>query len=354
MAPMRSHIFDQFKRVSTDRKVTFWYGARSLREAFYEGDFDSIQTAHDNFKVVPGAVRATGRGRVDGLHGLHPPRSSWRTTSRAMPRPRTSSTTSVVPDDAEGLHGHARQPRRRAGEHPLRRLRLGADDDPHGHGRDGGRSEPAVPQRIRHPEGVEAGTRPEDPPGPSLPPRVSVGKVAPRSPQPPLTLPLYLDSDGLSERAAARDALRSRDRGRAWGAARRFAMSPNSCVGVNPNRKAGTRRLPEQAHGRRAYEQIGPDVRWYRLSKDKLDVAVRPVQEQFSASNDDTGIAELRKRLKRHRGALVVIEATGGLEHVVAAALSTSGFCVAIVNPRAGAGVWSRHRSTGQDGQDRR
>ena len=50
MAPMRSHIFDQFKRVSTDRKVTFWYGARSLREAFYEGDFDSIQTAHDNFK----------------------------------------------------------------------------------------------------------------------------------------------------------------------------------------------------------------------------------------------------------------------------------------------------------------
>ena len=65
-----------------------------------------------------------------------------------------------------------------------------------------------------------------------------------------------------------------------------------------------------------------------------MDVAVRPVQEQFSASNDDTGIAELRKSLKRHRGALVVIEATGGLEHVVAAALSTSGFCVAIVNPR--------------------
>ena len=74
---------------------------------------------------------------------------------------------------------------------------------------------------------------------------------------------------------------------------------------------------------------VGIDV-----SKDKLDVAVRPVQAQFSASNDDTGIAELRKRLKRHRGALVVIEATGGLEHVVAAALSTSGFCVAIVNPR--------------------
>lgn len=74
---------------------------------------------------------------------------------------------------------------------------------------------------------------------------------------------------------------------------------------------------------------VGVDV-----SKDKLDVAVRPAQERFSASNDDAGIAELRKRLKQHRGALVVIEATGGLEHRVAAALSTSGFRVAIVNPR--------------------
>lgn len=50
MAPMRSHIFDQFKRLDSDRKVTFWYGARSLREAFYVEDFDSIQDAHDNFE----------------------------------------------------------------------------------------------------------------------------------------------------------------------------------------------------------------------------------------------------------------------------------------------------------------
>jgi Na+-transporting NADH:ubiquinone oxidoreductase subunit F len=49
MAPMRSHIFDQFKRVKTSRKVTFWYGARSLREAFYVEDFDSIQAEHENF-----------------------------------------------------------------------------------------------------------------------------------------------------------------------------------------------------------------------------------------------------------------------------------------------------------------
>ena len=50
MAPMRSHIFDQFKRIETDRKVSFWYGARSLREAFYNDDFDAIEAEHENFE----------------------------------------------------------------------------------------------------------------------------------------------------------------------------------------------------------------------------------------------------------------------------------------------------------------
>jgi Na+-transporting NADH:ubiquinone oxidoreductase subunit F len=50
MAPMRSHIFDQFRRVHTRRKVSFWYGARSLREAFYSEDFDGIQKENDNFE----------------------------------------------------------------------------------------------------------------------------------------------------------------------------------------------------------------------------------------------------------------------------------------------------------------
>ena len=50
MAPMRSHIFDQFKRIQTDRKVSFWYGARSFREAFYIEDFDEIQAANENFQ----------------------------------------------------------------------------------------------------------------------------------------------------------------------------------------------------------------------------------------------------------------------------------------------------------------
>ncbi len=50
MAPMRSHIFDQFCRLHTTRKVSFWYGARSLREAFYVKDFDAVQNENDNFE----------------------------------------------------------------------------------------------------------------------------------------------------------------------------------------------------------------------------------------------------------------------------------------------------------------
>jgi len=49
MAPMRSHIFDQFRRLKTDRKVSFWYGARSYREAFYVDHFDKIQAENPNF-----------------------------------------------------------------------------------------------------------------------------------------------------------------------------------------------------------------------------------------------------------------------------------------------------------------
>ncbi|WP_337264126.1 MULTISPECIES: NADH:ubiquinone reductase (Na(+)-transporting) subunit F [unclassified Serratia (in: enterobacteria)] len=49
MAPMRSHIFDQLKRLKSKRKITFWYGARSLREMFYEDDFNHLQEENENF-----------------------------------------------------------------------------------------------------------------------------------------------------------------------------------------------------------------------------------------------------------------------------------------------------------------
>lgn len=51
MAPMRSHIFDQLKRLkTTDRKMTFWYGARSKKEMFYDDEFKDLQANFDNFK----------------------------------------------------------------------------------------------------------------------------------------------------------------------------------------------------------------------------------------------------------------------------------------------------------------
>ena len=49
MAPMRSHIFDQLKRLDSDRKISFWYGARSVREMFYVDDFNQLAATHPNF-----------------------------------------------------------------------------------------------------------------------------------------------------------------------------------------------------------------------------------------------------------------------------------------------------------------
>ena len=49
MAPMRSHIFDQLIRLKSRRKMSFWYGARSLRETFYVEEFDKLAAEHDNF-----------------------------------------------------------------------------------------------------------------------------------------------------------------------------------------------------------------------------------------------------------------------------------------------------------------
>ncbi len=50
MAPLRSHIFELFKRQRTDRKVTYWYGGRSLRELFYIDHFREIEKSFPNFK----------------------------------------------------------------------------------------------------------------------------------------------------------------------------------------------------------------------------------------------------------------------------------------------------------------
>lgn len=50
MAPMRSHIFDQLRRLHSKRKISFWYGARSKREMFYVEDFDELARENENFE----------------------------------------------------------------------------------------------------------------------------------------------------------------------------------------------------------------------------------------------------------------------------------------------------------------
>jgi len=49
MAPLRSHIFELFKRINTPRKVSFWYGGRSMKEVFYREEFEQLAEQHDNF-----------------------------------------------------------------------------------------------------------------------------------------------------------------------------------------------------------------------------------------------------------------------------------------------------------------
>ena len=74
---------------------------------------------------------------------------------------------------------------------------------------------------------------------------------------------------------------------------------------------------------------VGIDV-----SKDRLDVHIRPSGEAFNVARDGEGIDELAKRLRAIAPALIVLEATGGFETVVAAGLAAAGLPVAVVNPR--------------------
>lgn len=74
---------------------------------------------------------------------------------------------------------------------------------------------------------------------------------------------------------------------------------------------------------------VGIDV-----AKARLDVAVRPSGEQWQVPNDAAGIADLVARLQSRPPRLIVLEASGGWERLVAASLASAGLPVAVVNPR--------------------
>jgi Na+-transporting NADH:ubiquinone oxidoreductase subunit F len=70
MAPMRSHIFDLFRRIRTKRKVSFWYGARSLKEAFYIEDFDAVARENENFEWHLALSEPLPEDEFDGPKGF--------------------------------------------------------------------------------------------------------------------------------------------------------------------------------------------------------------------------------------------------------------------------------------------
>ena len=70
MAPMRSHIFDQLRRLKSERKISFWYGARSLRELFYKEDYDELAAENDNFDWHIALSDPQPEDNWDGLTGF--------------------------------------------------------------------------------------------------------------------------------------------------------------------------------------------------------------------------------------------------------------------------------------------
>lgn len=70
MAPMRSHIFDLYNTRKTDRKATFWYGGRSLRELFYVDQFREIEKKFPNFKFNIGLSEPLPEDNWDGYEGF--------------------------------------------------------------------------------------------------------------------------------------------------------------------------------------------------------------------------------------------------------------------------------------------
>ena len=85
---------------------------------------------------------------------------------------------------------------------------------------------------------------------------------------------------------------------------------------------------------------VGIDV-----AKAELVVAVRPAAERWVVPNDDRGVAQLVRRVRRLTPALVVLEATGGYERAAVAALATAAVPVVVANPRQ---VRDFARATGQ------
>jgi Na+-transporting NADH:ubiquinone oxidoreductase subunit F len=70
MAPLRSHIFDQLKRLGTDRKISFWFGVRSKRDLIYHEEFTRLAAEHPNFSYVVALSEPKEKDDWDGPVGF--------------------------------------------------------------------------------------------------------------------------------------------------------------------------------------------------------------------------------------------------------------------------------------------
>ena len=70
MAPLRSHIFDQLLRLNSNRKISYWYGARSMKEIFYQDEFEKLAKEHENFSFHIALSDALPEDNWKGLTGF--------------------------------------------------------------------------------------------------------------------------------------------------------------------------------------------------------------------------------------------------------------------------------------------
>ncbi len=94
MAPLRSHIFELFKRRRPNRKVSYWYGGRSLREMFYWDEFKQIERDFPNFEIHVALSDPLPEDNWTGYTGfIH--QVLLDNYLRTTPPRKTSSTTSA-------------------------------------------------------------------------------------------------------------------------------------------------------------------------------------------------------------------------------------------------------------------
>src|SRR5215217_5179259 len=129
-----------------------------------------------------------------------------------------------------------------------------------------------------------------------------------------------------------------RDREKAWVVAPLPRTEPERLPGTSLSNAASPHRqgrATQAQEGGRGMEVTHGNYVGIDVAKDRLDVVLRPTGEYLGTTNDERGIkAVVRHLRKQEEIALVVLEATGGLEQPAAAALAFAGVPVAIVNPR--------------------